>query len=234
MTGIQLPNFLNQPTANITDPADPDRNEVNQFRTNIQTWSAPVLNQMTVFHPHHGLNLALPPALTINADQAAWSTALLQGFQYCNTLFPAYVAAYGHFTAALAGALIGQAPPCPCAVKAQSPDDYDRKSPALGQQFLCHCENYAAIMPFDDDEIMIRWALQMLVGPAICWRDEQITLFNQNPMPAHLGTWAGFKQVFSTRFANPYKADKATDAILQGKLYRKPRLMSTIPSSMRC
>jgi hypothetical protein len=58
-------------------------------------------------------------------------------------------------------------------------------------------------------------------GPAIHWRDEQIALFNQNLMLAHLGTWAGFKQAFSARFANPHKADKATNAILQGKIVQK-------------
>jgi hypothetical protein len=37
------------------------------------------------------------------------------------------------------------------------PDDYDSKSPLMGCQFLRHCENYARVSPFENEEIQIQW-----------------------------------------------------------------------------
>jgi hypothetical protein len=51
---FQLPNFAVVPIATITVEADPDRDEIANFRTQVATWSATALAHLTVISPTHG------------------------------------------------------------------------------------------------------------------------------------------------------------------------------------
>jgi hypothetical protein len=91
----------------------------------------------------------------------------------------------------------------------------------MGRQFLRHCKIYARVAPFENEEIQVQWALNMLVGGAIRWQDEQIQLSRQVPPPAHLTSWPAFRVAFRAQFADPHEADKALDSLMHGKIMQR-------------
>jgi len=68
---FQLPNFQALPVAVIGDPADPTCGEIVAYRALITQWNTSVLDQLSIYNPHHGYTVPYPNDLPVTADQAA-------------------------------------------------------------------------------------------------------------------------------------------------------------------
>jgi hypothetical protein len=210
---FQLPNFANMPMANITDEADPARDEVNVFRNDVSNWSATALGQLVVLNPTHGFNTPVPNSLAAAADQATRVVRLAVLRVYVQTLFPIYAMGYARLAAALAGAPVAAVAPARRGPETKLPNEFTGKSAAAARHFMAQCNNYAALNSFPNDEHHIRWTLQLLDGDASVWRDEQFALLDENPVPVHLQDWNDFQGAFEARWASSHNREFLTPAL---------------------
>ena len=222
---FQFPQFRTMPASNITNEGDPARDEIIAYHTAVDNWRAVVLGQMMFMVPTHGFNEPFPTIPAINADTDVCAARLQTIRLYTQNLFNVYAPAYG--SAALA---FGQAPPPPLLPAAAAaartpktplPERFEGKSSAAGRRFLAECDNYASLNSFPDEEHQIRWALQLLDGQAVMWKEEQFRAYNQAPAPIHLTDWGMFKEFFNKRWADPGEAQKALSKLQKGFITQK-------------
>ena len=221
----QLPPYHPMPVGAYTDAANPTVAEVNAYRTRAEQWRTDVLGNLSVFDPNHGYATLFPNAAAVAADLPSRLARIDEIRNYMIGLLPIYSAAYAQWGGIVAR---GQAAPQPAArpPKTKLPDEFTGKSAAAARHFIQQCKNYAMLAPFASPAHQIRWTLQLMGAETSQWKDEQLLLFDQDPLPAHLRVWDDFVTAFEERWTDPYEEEKALDKIMHGQVFQRTSVKS--------
>ena len=103
------------------------------------------------------------------------------------------------------------------------PEKFSGRMGDAAMGFMAACNNFREMDPraFANDEVAIRWTLQLLTGAAKQWKVRQMTRMNteldsQGRAPREFRKWEDFWQLFLAHYADPSLVERARAKWKQG------------------